>query len=267
MGIPFVKMHGLGNDYIYFNCLDNHALITEPHQLAIELSRAHFGIGADGIVLLLPSDCADVKMRMFNADGSEAEMCGNAVRCIAKYMVDNQLNSDERVSIETLAGIIEAEIIRAEDGSFSAARVAMGHPQVEPCQIDLKGGPSYTAQKVNIGNPHAVIIVDEITDTQVLQHGAAIENHPLFPAKTNVEFVKVIDRQHIQMRVWERGSGETLACGTGASAAAAACIANDLTDKKVQVKLRGGDLEIEQASDGTIYMAGPATTVFSGVLA
>jgi diaminopimelate epimerase len=274
-------MHGLGNDYIYFDCIANPGLIPNPEAVAPRLSDRHFGIGGDGIVLILKHDKADFQMRMFNADGSEAEMCGNAIRCVTKYLCDHGYAGNKNIiRIQTGAGILEIAIIRDAQGEFSSARVNMGEPRLKglfiPVNIDkdiivgekliLPSGKEYAMTCVSMGNPHAVFFVDEITDAHVLTDGPKIEVHEMFPKKINVEFVKVISPTEAQMRVWERGAGETLACGTGASAAVVACVLNKLTGRKVIVRLRGGDLEIEWAEDNNVYMTGPAATVFEGAV-
>lgn len=279
MRVEFTKMHGLGNDYIYFDCIANPNLISNPEAVAPRLSDRHFGVGGDGIVLILKHDKADFQMRMFNSDGSEAEMCGNAIRCVAKYLCDNgYISGRDSITVQTGAGILEIAIRRDAYGQFLSARVNMGEPRLKglfiPVNIDkdtvvgeklvLPSGKEYTMTCVSMGNPHAVFFVDEITDNHVLVEGPKIEVNEMFPRKINVEFVKVISPTEVQMRVWERGAGETLACGTGASAVVVACVLNKLTARKVTVHLRGGDLEIEWAEDNNVYMTGPATTVFEG---
>ncbi|MFA7232437.1 MAG: diaminopimelate epimerase [Victivallaceae bacterium] len=280
MKVKFTKMHGLGNDYIYFDCIANPDLIPNPTETAKLLSDRHFSIGGDGIVLILKHHKADYQMRMFNSDGSEAEMCGNAIRCVTKYLCDNDYVKENKVRIQTGAGILQINIIRDADGNFSAARVNMGEPVLnglfipvniakEPVvnePVKCPCGAKYNVTCVSMGNPHAVIFVDEITDKQVLTHGPELEVHELFPNKINVEFVKVISPTDVQMRVWERGAGETLACGTGASAVTVACVLNKLTDRKVTVHLLGGNLEIEWGADNHVYMTGPATTAFEGTV-
>ncbi len=278
--VKFTKMHGIGNDYIYFDCIAEPQMVPNPPKTAQKLADRHFGIGGDGIVLILPSDKADYRMRMFNADGSEAEMCGNAIRSVTKYLCDNSYCTTDSVAIETGAGVLAITILR-EDGKFVSARVDMGEPILngpdvpvaveknpvvkEPVTTD--SGVEYAMTCVSMGNPHAVIFVDEITDEHVLNHGKQLEVNPVFPRRINVEFVKVISRSEVQMRVWERGAGETLACGTGASAVCVACVLNDLTDRKVTVHLIGGDLEIEWNADTNhVFMTGPATFVCEGTV-
>lgn len=280
MNVNFTKMHGLGNDYIYFDCIKNPTLIAHPEKVALQLSDRHFGIGGDGIVMILPHEQADYRMRMFNADGSEAEMCGNAIRCVTKYLCDNGYVNNDRVDIFTGAGILHIAITRDENGDFALARVDMGEPVLNglyvPVNVDrepvvnepisVASGTTYAMTCVSMGNPHAVIFVDYITDEQVLTHGPELEINPIFPNKINVEFVRIISQDEVEMRVWERGAGETLACGTGASAVAVASVLNKFTERKVMVHLQGGDLEIEWGDNNHVYMTGPATTVFSGTV-
>ncbi len=278
MNIKFTKMHGIGNDYVYFDCIDNPDLISDPVAVAPSLSDRHFGIGGDGIVLILKDNRAEFMMRMFNSDGSEAEMCGNAIRCVAKYLCDNNYVTSNHVKIRTKAGIMPIDIIRNINGNFISAKVDMGEPELRglfiPVNIDkepiinepivLKSGKSYQITCVSMGNPHAVIFVDKITDEQIFNDGPQIECHEMFPRKTNVHFVKVLSPTSVEMRVWERGAGETLACGTGASAVTVAAKLNKLTASKIEVHLLGGNLEMEWAENNHVYMTGPATTVFTG---
>ena len=280
--VEFTKMHGLGNDYIYFDCIENPNLISEPNKVAPSLSDRHFGIGGDGIVLILKADVdgAEYRMRMFNSDGSEAEMCGNAIRCVTKYLCDHDYVTGDEVNVQTGAGILHIVISRDAEGNFTQARVDMGEPQLNglmiPVNIDkepvvaedikLSNGKKYKFTAVSMGNPHAVIFVDDITDEQVLQDGPLAEIHDLFPNKINVEFVRIISPTEVQMRVWERGAGETLACGTGASAVTVACVLNDLTARKITVHLVGGDLEIEWAENNHVFMTGPAITAYTGTV-
>jgi diaminopimelate epimerase len=295
MNIEFVKMQGAGNDYIYLDLLER-AYRADWSDLAVKISSRHFGVGGDGLVLILGSAKADFRMRMFNADGSEAEMCGNAIRCVGKYLHDRgRLNrggtrragktsgrrkpSETRVfTIETLAGVKMLEVAKKDRaGRALQLTVDMGRPVLKGADIPVKVDSEpvvgidvmgYKGTALSMGNPHIVFFVDEITDGQVLGDGPRIENHPLFPKRTNVEFVKVLSRQKIEMRVWERGSGETLACGTGACAAAVASALNGLTGRDVEVKLLGGTLRVEwRETDGAVRMTGPAEEVFSGVYA
>ena len=277
--VPFTKMHGLGNDYIYFDCVDEPDMIANPAETARKLSDRHFGIGGDGIVLVLPSDKGDFRMRMYNSDGSEAEMCGNAIRCVAKLLHDTGRLAGNAVDIETGAGVLHIEIATNPSGDFVSATVDMGEPILNGPDIPVKSeanpvvalpvpladGAEFAATCVSMGNPHAVIFVEEITDDLVLGNGPEIEVHPLFPNRINVEFAKVSSRDEIEMRVWERGAGETLACGTGASATLVAAVLNGLTDRKATIHLLGGDLLIEwDETDNHLFMTGPAETAFKG---
>ncbi len=270
-------MHGIGNDYIYINCMES--CPADLPALAREMSDRHKGVGGDGIILILPSDKADFRMRIFNADGSEARMCGNGSRCVAKFIHDFQLSDANPIHLETLAGIKALSLyIDASTGLVDTERLDMGTPDFSCPNIpviydgeemigrNIKVGDSEVAvTAVSMGNPHAVMIIDgQMENYPVAIQGPAIENHPVFPDRTNVEFVAVENPAEISMRVWERGSGETLACGTGACAAVAVCQKCGLTGNKVTVHLPGGDLTVEIAQDGHVMMTGPATTVFSG---
>ncbi|MDO9289540.1 MAG: diaminopimelate epimerase [Thermodesulfovibrionales bacterium] len=284
MKIKFTKMHGLGNDFILIDCISQ-AFSAQPSALSSlskNLCNRRFGIGADQILLLYPSKNADFKMRILNADGSEVEMCGNGIRCLAKYIWDRGLSKKKVLKIETLAGIIRPE----KKGRL--VRVNMGEPIFEPGKIPVKISQksevrSQKSEKniiidyplkikdktfkitcVSMGNPHAVIFVDNVADFPVTYYGPLLEKHKLFPKKTNVEFIESLNSSEIKMRVWERGSGETMACGTGASAAAVASNLKGLTGKNVTVRLAGGDLFIEWATNNHVYMTGPATEVFTG---
>jgi len=272
--MKFTKMHGCGNDYVYVNCFEE--TVDDPARIAPIVSDRHFGIGSDGLVLIMPSDAADFRMRMFNPDGSEAEMCGNAIRCVAKYVHDRGLTDKTEFDCETGAGILHL-VTTVNDGKVEKVRVNMGPPRLERGEIPMKGssgrvlcepldvdGQTFEVSCVSMGNPHAVIRVDEPTDDLVLGVGPKIENHPLFPARTNVEFVQIISATEIRQRTWERGAGETLACGTGASAVGVACALNGWTGREVLIHLLGGDLEIDWAEDDCVYMTGPATDVFDG---
>lgn len=270
--IEFVKMHGLGNDFILVDCL--HQEIDDPKEFAIKYCNRRFGIGADQLLLLYPSEIADFKMRIFNADGSEVEMCGNGIRCFAKYVWDRGLSDKEVLLVETLAGIIKPKRVG------ELIQVDMGKPEFAPSKIpvDVDGERAFDIRLevlgwhvrlncVSMGNPHAVIFLEEDPKNfAVSKYGPLIENHPTFPNRTNVEFAYVINPSEISMRVWERGAGETLACGTGACATAVAAMTKGLTDRKVTVHLLGGDLQIEWAEDGHVYMTGPAEEVFEGKL-
>lgn len=274
MKLAFTKMHGIGNDFIVIDCRDR--AISDQLSAISELSRRlcdrRFGIGADQILLLHNSEKADFMMRIFNADGSEVEMCGNGIRCFAKYIWDRNLASKPVLEIETAAGIIRPE----QAGEM--VRVDMGLPELEgpkiPVNLEglIKNYPldiedrTFNITCVSMGNPHAVIVVDDVAAFDVKRYGSQIETHALFPKKVNVEFIEILDIETIKMRVWERGSGETLACGTGASAAAVAANLNEIAEKKVTIKLPGGDLLIELRDNGHVYMTGPAEEVFEGTI-
>jgi diaminopimelate epimerase len=272
----FTKMHGAGNDYVYVNCFEER-YPEDVAKLAIEISDRHFGVGGDGLVLICPSEVADARMRMFNADGSESEMCGNAIRCVAKYLYDHGIARHEALKIETGRGVLSLQC-EVENSRVQRVRVNMGAPILKGADIPttLPGDPpirqkltaagrEFEVTCVSMGNPHCVTFVDEINDDWVLRIGPEIERHPAFPRRINAEFIQVISPSEFNMRVWERGSGETLACGTGACASAVAGVLNGLTDRKVTAHLRGGDLLLEWAESGEVYMTGPATEVFSGV--
>jgi diaminopimelate epimerase len=278
--VPFTKMHGIGNDYIYFDCVDDPDLIGNPAETARRLSDRHFSIGGDGIVLVLPDEKADFRMRMFNSDGSEAEMCGNAIRCVAKLLKDAGRLDGDSVDIATGAGILRIETGTSSDGKF-VATVDMGEPilngpdipvatdanPVVGLPVPLEDGSTLAATCVSMGNPHAVFFRGEITDSDVLGRGPEIETHRLFPNRINVEFAKVVSRGEIEMRVWERGAGETLACGTGACATLVAAVLNGLADRRAVLKLLGGELQIEwRESDNHVMMTGPAETAFKGIV-
>ncbi len=260
--MKFTKMHGIGNDYIYFNCLNSN--IENPEALSIKLSDRHFGVGGDGIVLIMPSDKADFRMRMFNADGSEGAMCGNATRCIGKYVYEKGLTDKKEITLETLSGI-KYLTLNVKDGKVESVAVDMGAPKVGIVGgVLAANGTQYTYTFVDVGNPHCVIFTDDVDGLELEKIGPAIENHKFFPDRANVEFVKVIDENTLQMRVWERGSGETWACGTGACATTVAAVENDICKKDTDVKviLRGGPLNIKYSD--TILMTGPASFVFEG---
>lgn len=274
--MKFTKMQGFGNDYVYVNCLKEK--IADPPELARKISDRHFGVGSDGLIMINPSDKADFEMEMYNADGSRAEMCGNGIRCVAKYVYDYGLTDKTYISVETLAGIKYLDLT-VEDGKVSLVKVDMGQPILEPEKIPVavKGsrvvdepllvdGKEYRMTCVSMGNPHAVIFVDEDVKNLPLEKiGPSFENHTCFPKRVNTEFVRVIDRHTAEMRVWERGSGETLACGTGTCAVAVACVLNGLTEDAITVHLLGGDLYIEwDREKNTVYMTGPAEAVFDG---
>ncbi len=276
--IKFTKMHGTGNDYIYVDMTTNYYNF-DPADLSRKISDRHFGVGSDGLILVYDSktDAADFKMRIFNPDGSEAEMCGNGIRSFAKYLYEHRLTNKKLLRIETPAGIKAVELV-FKGGSIWGAKVDMGEPILEgsriPVSVDKSpvvneeiavdsGSLRFTA--VSMGNPHCIIFADELTDELVKGTGPKIETHSLFPKRVNVEFVKILDSSHIELRVWERGTGETLACGTGASAALVACSLNGKTGRRVHVRVPGGELQIEWAANNHIYMTGPAEEVFEGV--
>ena len=300
--MKFTKMQGLGNDYVYVNCLEEK--VDHPPETARFVSDRHFGIGSDGLILIRPSEAADFEMEMYNADGSRGEMCGNGIRCVAKYVYDYGLTHKTGISVETLGGIKNLNLI-VENGKVRLVRVDMGKPDLraeaipilceavtEECIVDedsvLGGevtkdheevkdcrkvidepiavdGMEYRMTGVSMGNPHAVVFMEDLKDLDIEKVGPKFENHERFPKRMNTEFVRVIDRETIEMRVWERGSGETLACGTGACAAAVAAVLNGLADRRVTVKLPGGDRLVEwEEESGKVYMTGPAVTVYEG---
>ena len=276
--IEFVKMHGLGNDYLYINCIKNREPLF-PEELAKRLSNRHFGVGADGIILVCNSKIADFKMRIFNSDGSEAEMCGNGIRGFAKYVYDYNLIDKNEFKIETLAGIRKVKLNTLNKSITENITVDMGEPILHPVKIpvltreeppikDLKiviKNKIFTITCVSVGNPHAIIRLHNLEDINVKEYGPLIENRSEFPKRTNVEFIEIKDRSRIKMKVWERGAGETLACGTGACASTVASVLNGYTERKVVVELLGGELEVEwNEEDSHVYMTGPATTVFRG---
>lgn len=271
----FTKMHGAGNDYVYVNAFEER-LPDDLAKLAIAISDRHFGVGGDGLVLICPSEVADARMRMFNADGSEAEMCGNAVRCVAKYLYDHGIARRESLRIETGRGVLTLQCETA-NGRVRQVRVNMGAPILKSADIPttLPGDPpirqpltaagkTFEVTCVSMGNPHCVTFVDQITDDWVLRVGPEVERHPAFPRRVNAEFIQIVSRHEFNMRVWERGSGETWACGTGACAAAVASVLNELTERSVTAHLRGGDLRLEWAESGEVFMTGPAVEVCHG---
>lgn len=271
----FTKMHGIGNDYIYVNCFEEY--VKDPSALAIAMSKPHFGVGSDGLILIEPCDVADFRMRMFNADGSEGEMCGNASRCIGKYVYEKGLTDKTEISLMTGAGLKQLSL-KVEDGKVVSVRVDMGSPELNPrlIPVNLPGevilgypiteaGQTYRIHCVSMGNPHAVIFVNDPDDVDLLSVGPMIENSPYFPNRTNTEFVSVLNRHHLKMRVWERGAGETLACGTGACASLVASVLTGKCDRKVTMSLVGGDLELYWSPDDNhVYQEGPAAFVFEG---
>jgi diaminopimelate epimerase len=273
----FLKMHGCGNDYIYVDCFREKPP-ADPAAVSRAISDRHFGVGADGLILIGPSEKADARMRMFNADGSEAEMCGNGLRCVAKYVYDHGIARKERLTVETGRGVLTVDL-EVEGGKARRVRVDMGEPILRsadiptalpgdpPVDVSVRTGPgeSLRVTCVSMGNPHAVVFVKEITDDHVLRVGPRLERHEVFPRKTNVEFVEVHSPAEATMRVWERGSGETMACGTGACAAAVAGVLTGRLDRTVLIHLRGGDLDLHWSeADNHVYKTGPAVEVFSG---
>ena len=274
--MKFTKMHGIGNDYIYFNCLDTD--ISDPNGLSIALSDRHFGVGGDGLVMIMRSNVADFRMRMFNADGSEGKMCGNATRCIGKYVFEKGLTNKTEFTLETLGGIKKLEL-QVENGEVKSVKVDMGKAILNPTEIPvlldgenvvgrevIVGGNKHEITCVSMGNPHCVIFTENIDDLDLEKIGPKYENDAIFPERVNTEFVEIIDKNVLKMRVWERGSGETWACGTGASAVCVAAVLKGICDYNtdVTIKLRGGDLVINYMEDGTVFMSGPATFVFDG---
>lgn len=273
--MKFTKMHGIGNDYVYVNCFEES--VKNPAEVSKFVSNRHFGIGSDGLILISPSAIADFRMSIYNADGSQAEMCGNGIRCVAKYVYDYGLTDKTEISVETLAGIKYLRL-QVENGKVASVEVNMGAPILEPKEIPVAveespvvnvpvevKGKIYHMTCVSMGNPHAIIFMNNVKDLDIEAIGPYFENHTVFPKRTNTEFVEVLDRNTVNMRVWERGSDETLACGTGACATTVACILNDKTENEVTVHLLGGDLKIRWDREANqVYMTGPATVVFDG---
>lgn len=273
--MKFTKMHGIGNDYVYVNCFQEK--VDNPSEVAKFVSDRHFGVGSDGLILIKPSQIADCEMDMYNLDGSQGAMCGNGIRCVAKYVYDYGIVPKTTLRIATKSGIKELNLT-VENGKVSLVRVNMGSPILEASKIPVVSdqsqavnqpikvnGHTYYFTGVSMGTPHAVVYLDDVDNLDIEKIGPAFEKHPVFPDRVNTEFVKVIDRKTLKMRVWERGSGETLACGTGACAVAVSSILNNLTGEEVTVKLLGGDLKIHwDRLENLVYMTGPATTVFDG---
>lgn len=273
--MKFTKMHGIGNDYVYVNCFEES--VKNPAEVSKFVSDRHFGIGSDGLILISPSAIADFRMNIYNADGSQAEMCGNGIRCVAKYVYDYGLTDKTEISVETLAGIKYLRL-QVENGKVANVEVNMGAPILEPKEIPVAveespvvnvpvevKGKIYHMTCVSMGNPHAIIFMNNVKDLDIAAIGPYFENHTVFPKRTNTEFVEVLDRNTVNMRVWERGSDETLACGTGACATTVACILNDKTENEVTVHLLGGDLKIRWDREANqVYMTGPAAVVFDG---
>lgn len=277
--MEFTKMHGTGNDYIYIDGFKNNIDNIDLSKLSVNLSKRHFSVGSDGLIAIMPSNKYDFKMRMFNADGSEAQMCGNGVRCIGKYVYDYKLTDKEDISIETLAGEIKLHL-NIEDDFVTSVKVNMGKPVFDPAKIPvlldgeivlerkvLVNGEKYKITCVSMGNPHAVVFLNDIDNLDLNKIGPLFENNELFPERINTEFIEVIDRDNIKMRVWERGSGETMACGTGACASVVASYLSGKTSEKVMVSLKGGNLFVEYNQDEeTVYLTGPAEEVFKGFI-
>ena len=275
--MEFIKMHGLGNDFVMINFLEAKEL-PDFEALAVAMCDRRVGIGADGLVAILPSEVGDVKMRIFNPDGSEPEMCGNAIRCFAKYVYEENMIAKEVITVETLAGLIVPRLI-IEEGKVKNVKVNMGRPRLKPQEVPVNAeGPQVVNQPIKVenyaypmnftavsmGNPHCIIFVDDLEQVPFYELGPELEKHPFFPRKTNVEFVQVLSRSEVKVKVWERGAGETAACGTGACAVAVAAGLNNLTDSEVKVNLPGGQLVINIADNGDVFMTGPATKVFTG---
>lgn len=274
--MKFTKMHGIGNDYIYVNCFEEK--IADPSRLSLVMSKQHFGVGSDGLILIGPSDTADFSMRIFNSDGSEADMCGNGIRCLGKYVYDRGLTDKTELTVSTMGGLKKLWLT-VEGGKVIRVRADMGMPELTPAKIPVDVNAEQVMQYplqilgktlpitcVSMGNPHAVIFVTDPDAIDLPVVGGMIEHHPLFPRRTNVEFVRVIRRDMLQMRVWERGAGETLACGTGACASLVAAVMNGLADRCAQIKLAGGNLQLEwNEEDNHVYQTGPATFVFDGI--
>ncbi len=275
MKLQFTKMHGCGNDYIYFDCFKQN--ITDPEELSRRLSRYHFGIGGDGIILIEPSECADARMRIFNQDGSEGKMCGNGIRCVGKYLYDSGLARKEEIAVETQSGIRVLQM-QVQDGQVTGVTVNMGQAELAPERIPVSlpgreiigmpvsiDGKEWKITCVSMGNPHCVVFCEDPDSLDLTKVGPKFEKAPIFPEGVNTEFIRVIDRKTLQMRVWERGSGETLACGTGACASAVAAILRGYCDREeeITVRLKGGELKIRWDLEA-VWMTGPAETVFTG---
>jgi len=274
--MKFTKMHGCGNDYVYINCFEEN--VEDPSKLSVEMSNRNFGVGSDGIILICPDDEADFRMRMFNSDGSEAQMCGNGIRCVGKYVYDRGLTDKKRISVNTLAGIKYLDF-EVENGKVKLIKVDMGEPVLEAEKIPVinetspvkdkkisAGGREFAFTCVSMGNPHAVAFVDDVFNFDVEKYGKEIEVNKAFPERTNTEFAEIIAPDHAKMRVWERGAGETLACGTGTCATVVAGVLNGVLERKTQVDLLGGTLYIEWSEkDNHVYMTGPAEFSFDGV--
>lgn len=274
--IKFTKMHGLGNDYVYIDCTEKQK-IKNISSLAQFISNRHFGVGSDGLILICKSDIADFKMRMFNYDGTEAEMCGNGIRCVGKFVYDKGLTKKDNITVETLAGIKKLKF-NIKEGNVETVEVDMGEPILEPDKIPVISEEAIVKNLkikarenefkftcVSMGNPHAITIVDNTKDFNIEKYGPVLEKDEHFPRRANIEFIELVDKNNIKMRVWERGAGETLACGTGACASVVACALNGYIENEANVELLGGTLKIRWDKENNhIYMTGPATTVFEG---
>ena len=287
--MKFTKMQGCGNDYIYINCFEEKP--ENPEDIAIKLSDRHFGIGGDGVIFIRPSDTADCMMDMYNLDGSRGKMCGNGIRCVGKYAYDHGIVHDTEIKVETLSGIKTLKLYPAEDGKIGSVEVEMGKAEFRASKIPLNtelvreniknrdiedgtcikdfpmeiNGRTFRFTFVSMGNPHAVTFIDDTSKLDIAAYGPEAETHEMFPEKANIEFIQIVDRKHVNMRVWERGSGETFACGTGACAAVVACVESGLTENEVEVRLLGGVLKIKyDKNSGNVTMTGPAVEVFSG---
>lgn len=275
--MKFTKMEGLGNDYVYVNCFEEQ--VENPSELAVRVSDRHFGIGSDGLILIRPSEAADFCMDMYNADGSRSEMCGNGIRCVGKYVYDYGLTDQTHITVETLAGIKYLDL-HTEDGKVKLVTVNMGAPELRPAQIPVVSdkerlvcepivvqGKQYEMTCVSMGNPHCVVFVEDTASFPLEQVGPGFENHEVFPNRVNAEFIQILDKKSVNMRVWERGTGETLACGTGACASTVACVLNGLTENEITLHLLGGDLQVKYDQEANlVYMTGPARVVFDGEL-
>lgn len=278
--MKFTKMHGCGNDYVYINGFEEQIPSDKKPELVRFLSDRHYGVGGDGVIFINPGGSADFEMEMFNADGTRAEMCGNGIRCVAKFVYDKGLTREKRISVVSGGRVKYLELTADEQDQICSVRVNMGSPVLTPAEIPVQlpgekavhvpivvQGRTYHMTCISMGNPHAVIFVEDVETLELEKIGPDFEHHPLFPKRTNTEFVQLVDRQHVKMRVWERGTGETLACGTGCCAAVVACVLNGLTDSQVNVTLLGGELAIEwDRRENLVYMTGPAETVFEGTI-
>lgn len=276
--MKFTKMHGCGNDYVYIDGAAWKIPQEDKPRMVRFLSDRHFGIGGDGVIFINPAEAADFEMEMYNADGTRAEMCGNGIRCVAKYVYDKGLTDKKRISIVSAGQVKHLELTVDQEDKVSLVRVNMGSPILEPERIPVMvpgeravdvpirvGGITYRMTCVSMGNPHAVVFVENVGDLKLEQTGPLFESHELFPNRTNTEFVEVVDRRHVKMRVWERGTGETLACGTGCCATVVACVLNGLTDNNVTVGVLGGEIQVTwDREENLVYMTGPAATVFEG---